>query len=266
MKAAPFSYVRATSLAEAFRLWSDAGPEAKLLAGGQSLLASLAFRLSEPGALIDISRVPELAGIAQAGEAIRIGAAVTQAELGRNELVRRHLPLLAEAVPLIAHPAIRNRGTVGGSLAFADPAAELPACAVALDAVVIARSAEAERRIPAGQVLHRPLRDRARAQRADRGGGVPRRQGGRAQHDPGAGAPLRRLRHRRGGGQDQGRRQHPDRPALRVLRRRRPARRRGTRDGRHRRQAGAGRDRRRRPGRARHGPRSDGRSARRPRR
>lgn len=148
MKAAPFSYVRATSLAGAFRLWSDAGPEARLLAGGQSLLASLAFRLSEPSTLIDISRVRELAGISQAGEAIRIGAAVTQAELGRNELVRRHLPLLAQAVPLIAHAAIRNRGTVGGSLAFADPAAELPACAVALDAVVIARSAESERRIP----------------------------------------------------------------------------------------------------------------------
>ena len=151
MKAAPFSYVRATSLAGAFRLWSDAGPEARLLAGGQSLLASLAFRLSEPSALIDISRMPELAGISRAGEAIRIGAAVTQTELGHNELVRRHLPLLAEAVPLIAHPAIRNRGTVGGSLAFADPAAELPACAVVLDAVVIARSAESERRIPAAR-------------------------------------------------------------------------------------------------------------------
>jgi carbon-monoxide dehydrogenase medium subunit len=151
MKAAPFSYVRATSLADVFKLWSAAGPEAKLLAGGQSLLATLAFRLSEPGALIDISRVPELAGIAQAGETIRIGAAVTHAELGRHALVRRHLPLLAEAVPLIGHPAIRNRGTVGGSLAFADPAAELPACAVALDAVVIARSVAGERRIPAAR-------------------------------------------------------------------------------------------------------------------
>jgi len=151
MKAAPFSYVRAASLAEAFRLWSAAGPEAKLLAGGQSLLAALAFRLSEPNALIDISRLPELAGITQAGEVIRVGAGVTHAELGRHELVRRHVPLLAEAVPLIAHAAIRNRGTVGGSLAFADPAAELPACCVALDAVVIARSAEAERRIPAAR-------------------------------------------------------------------------------------------------------------------
>jgi carbon-monoxide dehydrogenase medium subunit len=151
MKAAPFSYVRATSLAEALRLWKEAGPEARLLAGGQSLLASLAFRLAEPAALIDISRVPELSGISQAGPAIRVGAAVTQAELGRHELARRHLPLIAEAVPLIGHPAIRNRGTVGGSLAFADPAAELPACCVALDAAVIARSAEAERRIPAAR-------------------------------------------------------------------------------------------------------------------
>jgi aerobic carbon-monoxide dehydrogenase medium subunit len=94
MKAAPFKYVRATSLAEAFRLWRDGGPEARLLAGGQSLLASLAFRLSEPSALIDISSVQELAGISQAGEAVRVGAGVTHAELGRNDLVRRHLPLL----------------------------------------------------------------------------------------------------------------------------------------------------------------------------
>jgi carbon-monoxide dehydrogenase medium subunit len=162
MKAAPFSYLRAASLADAFKLWSAAGPEAQLLAGGQSLLASLAFRLSEPSALIDISRLPELAGISRAGEVVRVGAGVTLAELGRNDLIRRHVSLLAEAVPLIAHAAIRNRGTVGGSLAFADPAAELPACAVALDAVVIActsgflRSAPDEphlvwRRIPARQ-------------------------------------------------------------------------------------------------------------------
>jgi carbon-monoxide dehydrogenase medium subunit len=151
MKAAPFSYVRAASLADAFKLWRAAGPEAKLLAGGQSLLAALAFRLSEPSALIDISRVPELGGISHTGETIRVGAGVTHAELGRHELVRRHVPLLAEAVPLIAHAAIRNRGTVGGSLAFADPAAELSACAVALSAVVVARSADAERRVPAAK-------------------------------------------------------------------------------------------------------------------
>ena len=111
-------------------------------------LANLSRREAD---LLIREQVPELAGISEAGEAIRIGAGVTQAELGRNELVRRHPPLLAEAVPLIAHAAIRNRGTVGGSLAFADPAAELPACAVALDAVVVVRSAEGERRIPAAR-------------------------------------------------------------------------------------------------------------------
>jgi aerobic carbon-monoxide dehydrogenase medium subunit len=151
MKAPPFSYVRAASLADAFKLWSEAGPEAKLLAGGQSLLATLAFRLSEPSTLVDISRVPELAGIVQASGVIRVGALTTHAELGASELVRRHVPLLAQAVPLIAHAAIRNRGTIGGSLAFADPAAELPACCVALDAMVVACKAAGERRIPASE-------------------------------------------------------------------------------------------------------------------
>jgi aerobic carbon-monoxide dehydrogenase medium subunit len=151
MKAPPFAYVRAASLADVFALWKSAGPDARLLAGGQSLLASLAFRLSEPSTLIDISRVTELAGIATAGDTIRVGALTTHAELGVNALVRRDLPLLAEAVPLIAHPAIRNRGTIGGSLAYADPAAELPACCVALDAVIVATSASGERRIPAGE-------------------------------------------------------------------------------------------------------------------
>jgi carbon-monoxide dehydrogenase medium subunit len=151
MKAPPLSYVRATSLADAFHLWRDAGPDAKLLAGGQSLLATLAFRLSDPGTLIDISRIRELRGVTQAGSAIRVGALTTHTELGSNALVREHAPLIAEAVPLIAHAAIRNRGTIGGSLAFADPAAELPACCVALDAIIIARNAADERRIPAAQ-------------------------------------------------------------------------------------------------------------------
>jgi len=151
MKAPPFAYVRATSLAHAFRLWIEAGPDARLLAGGQSLIPTLAFRLSDPGTLIDISRLSELRGISEAAGNVRVGALTTHAELGASDLVRRHLPLLAEAVPLIAHPAIRNRGTLGGSLAYADPAAELPACCVALDAAVVVRSASAERRIPARQ-------------------------------------------------------------------------------------------------------------------
>jgi carbon-monoxide dehydrogenase medium subunit len=151
MKAPPFAYVRATSLTDAFNLWRDSGPDAKLLAGGQSLLATLAFRLSDPGTLIDISRIRELRGITQSGAAIRVGALTTHAELGANAVIREHVPMLAAAVPLIAHAAIRNRGTIGGSLAFADPAAELPACCVALDAMIIARNAADERRIPATQ-------------------------------------------------------------------------------------------------------------------
>src|SRR5262245_5829662 len=151
MKAPPFSYLRAVSLADAFAMWEAAGADARLLAGGQSLLASLAFRLSAPSTLIDVSRVPELSGISAAGGSIRVGALTTHAELGAHPLVRQQVPLLAEAVPLIAHPAIRNRGTIGGSLAYADPAAELPACCVALEAAILARSAGGERRIPAAQ-------------------------------------------------------------------------------------------------------------------
>jgi carbon-monoxide dehydrogenase medium subunit len=151
MKAPPLSYVRAATLGEAFQLWRDAGPDARVLAGGQSLIAALAFRLSDPGTLIDITRLRELRGIAETGAVIRVGALTTHAELGRHELVRQHVPLVAEAVPLIAHPAIRNRGTLGGSLAFADPAAELPACCVALDATIVTRNAADERRIPAAQ-------------------------------------------------------------------------------------------------------------------
>src|SRR6266498_3968564 len=101
MKAPPFAYVRAASLADAFALWHAAGPDAKLLAGGQSLLATLAFRLSEPSTLIDISRVPDLHGISAVGDSIRVGSLTTHAELGADEQVRRQVPLLAEAVPLI---------------------------------------------------------------------------------------------------------------------------------------------------------------------
>jgi len=151
MKAAPFSYLRAASLADIFEKWEAAGADARLLAGGQSLLATLAFRLSTPSTLIDVSRVPELTGIFPGGGRIRVGALTTHAELGSHPLVRQHVPLLAAAVPFIAHPAIRNRGTIGGSLAYADPAAELPACCVALDAVIVAQSATAERAIPAAQ-------------------------------------------------------------------------------------------------------------------
>ncbi|RTL61536.1 MAG: xanthine dehydrogenase family protein subunit M [Hyphomicrobiales bacterium] len=149
MKAPRFSYVRPASLTEALNLLAEKGPEARLLAGGQSLLAALAFRLSDPQVLIDISKLPELTGVTRVGDKIRIGAGTTHSALGRDALIASAVPLIAQAIPHIAHPAIRNRGTIGGSLAYADPAAELPACVVALEADLVARSKTGERRIKA---------------------------------------------------------------------------------------------------------------------
>jgi aerobic carbon-monoxide dehydrogenase medium subunit len=149
MKWPAFGYVRAGSLDEVWRLLAEHGDAARVIAGGQTLLATLAFRLSEPQLLIDITRLAALRGISETRGVLRIGALSRHAELGRDALVARHAPLLAEAVPHIAHPAIRNRGTIGGSLAYADPAAELPACIVTLDATLHLVSAEGERRISA---------------------------------------------------------------------------------------------------------------------
>lgn len=149
MKWPAFKYARADSLESVWTLREAAGEDARLIAGGQSLLASLAFRLSSPSALIDISGIAALQGIAESAGALRIGALTTHALLGRSESVARHAPLLHQAVPLIAHAAIRNRGTLGGNLAYADPASELPACLVALDATIITVSRAGERRIAA---------------------------------------------------------------------------------------------------------------------
>jgi carbon-monoxide dehydrogenase medium subunit len=150
MKARAFRYERAHALADVFRLQSEADGGAQFLAGGQSLLASLAFRLSEPSLLIDISRLAELKGISVLPTSdVRVGALTTHRELGAHPDVCRHVPLLTEAVPLIAHAAIRNLGTIGGSLAYADAAAELPACCVALEARIIAVGPGGERAIPA---------------------------------------------------------------------------------------------------------------------
>jgi len=146
MKWPAFGYARPTSLAE---LWPPLEAGGTVLAGGQSLLATLAFRLSEPSVLVDITRVAELRGVSLSGGRLRVGALTRHAELARDPLVAAHAPMLAEAAPLIAHPAIRNRGTIGGSLAMADPAAELPACAVALEATLVLLSARGERRVPA---------------------------------------------------------------------------------------------------------------------
>jgi len=149
MKAPAFSYTRPRSLVEALHLLEAHGDEARLLAGGQTLLATLNMRLSEPALLIDMQGVTELKGISQIGACLRIGAMVTHTEIEASPLVAQHTPLLRMAAPHIAHRAIRNLGTFGGSIAYGDPAAEWPACLLALDGFVVVRSLRAERRIAA---------------------------------------------------------------------------------------------------------------------
>lgn len=134
MKPAPFDYAKPASLEETFRLLDSHGEGARLLAGGQSLLPTLNMRLSAPAILVDISALDSLRGISIDDGNLRIGALTSHSELKASEQVARAAPLLAQAVSHIAHPAVRNRGTFGGSLAHADPAAELPACVLALDA------------------------------------------------------------------------------------------------------------------------------------
>lgn len=153
MKAPAFDYIKPRTLGEVFKLQAEYGDEARLLAGGQTLLATLNMRLSEPALLIDISGIAALKGIAlestELGQVLRLGALVTHSEIEASDLVALHTPLLTQAAPHIAHRAIRNRGTWGGSIAYADPAAEWPVCLAALDGVVVLRSAQGERRVAA---------------------------------------------------------------------------------------------------------------------
>lgn len=146
MKAPSFAYAKARSLAEAFALLER--PGARILAGGQSLIPSLNMRLAAPELLIDIGALP-LRQILTTQSGLRIGALATHAELEKSREVGERVPLLAEAAKHVAHPAIRNRGTLGGSLALADPAAEYPAVALALNATLILQSAKAERKVAA---------------------------------------------------------------------------------------------------------------------
>ena len=131
MKPAPFAYAKARSVAHAIELLGT--EDARLLAGGQSLIATLNMRLSEPALLVDINGIGELDRVTLQNAHVEIGALVRYAQAERSAEIARAAPLIALALPHIGHPAIRNRGTVGGSLAFADPAAELPACMIALD-------------------------------------------------------------------------------------------------------------------------------------
>ena len=122
------------SLENAFAAYASAAGDCAYLAGGQSLVPSLSLRLQAPGVLIDISRLPELTGISRAGDVLRVGALTRHAEMLTSPHIARHAPLLKKATPFVAHPAIRNKGTFGGTIALADPAAEFPSMTLALDA------------------------------------------------------------------------------------------------------------------------------------
>jgi aerobic carbon-monoxide dehydrogenase medium subunit len=150
MKAAAFSYARATSVTNALELLIAHGDKAKVLSGGQSLMPAMNLRLISPELVVDIGGIAELRGTTVRGDVLAIGALARHVDLLRSSEIAAHAPLLTEAVSQIAHPAIRNRGTLGGSLAHADPASELPACMLALDATIIIRGQAGERRIAAG--------------------------------------------------------------------------------------------------------------------
>jgi carbon-monoxide dehydrogenase medium subunit len=152
VKPAPFAYKRARSLDEAVALLGEhaaKSSDARLLAGGQSLMATLNMRLSSPSLLIDINSISGLDGIAHKDGAVEIGALARHVLAERSDTIAQHAPLIARAMPHIGHPAIRNRGTLGGSIAFADPAAELPACLMALDGEVDATGPKGKRTIKA---------------------------------------------------------------------------------------------------------------------
>jgi CO/xanthine dehydrogenase FAD-binding subunit len=148
MKPAPFDYIRPESLAEVCELLAD-DEDARLIAGGQTLVPMLAMRLARPARLIDILRLPELAGIrAQAG-AIVIGATTRQAEAERDPVIRAQVPMLARVLPWVGHPPTRNRGTIGGSIANADPSAEIPLVAVTLGADILLATSAGPASMPA---------------------------------------------------------------------------------------------------------------------
>jgi len=151
VKPAPFDYFTPATVDEALALLGEHGGDAKPLAGGQSLIPAMNFRLARPAVLVDLNRIAALAYVRAESGGLAVGAMTRQRAVERSDVVARAAPLLAETMPSIAHPQIRNRGTVGGSIAHADPSAELPAVTLALDARFRAKRAGAERAIPAGE-------------------------------------------------------------------------------------------------------------------
>jgi len=149
LKSAAFDYVKPSTMQEVFNLLQTQGDDARLLAGGQTLLATLNMRLSEPQLVIDITGLTSLGGIRVQGDRLFIGALATHTEIENSPLVAQHAPLLAQAAPHIAHRAIRNAGTWGGSIAYGDPAAEWPCCLCALDGMVHLQGAQGTRQVSA---------------------------------------------------------------------------------------------------------------------
>jgi len=146
---APFEYVRAGSAFEALAALAEHGDEAKLLAGGQSLLPLMKLRLAVPAVVVDLTGVGELSYVRDEGDAVAIGALTRHHDVATNELVRRDVPMLAHAAALVGDPQVRHRGTIGGSVAHADPSADLPTALLALGASYVVRGAEGDRTVPA---------------------------------------------------------------------------------------------------------------------
>jgi aerobic carbon-monoxide dehydrogenase medium subunit len=158
VKPPPFAYATPTTVDEAIRLLAEhAEAEPRVLAGGQSLIPLMNFRLAKPGYLVDLRKVAGLSGIRREGDVLVVGAMTRLAELERSAEVAMAAPLVAEAVGFVAHTPIRNSGTIGGSLAHADPAAELPAVALALGAELVAAGPAGSRSIPAAEFLQGPF-------------------------------------------------------------------------------------------------------------
>lgn len=154
---AKFNYVRAESVEEAISLLVESDGEGSILAGGHSLLPLLKFRITEPGTLVDISRIPGLTGVRKEGDRIIIGALTTHYDVSINDLVKEHLPALAKAASVIGDLQIRNRGTIGGNIAHADPVADYPAVAFALDAELTVHSSEGKEVMPIDELVIGPL-------------------------------------------------------------------------------------------------------------
>ncbi len=148
---AKFDYVKPSSVDEAVRALAEGGEDAKVIAGGQSLLPLLRLRLSYPDLLVDVGALDELRGVADHGDTLLIGARTTHYQVVHDPLIAEHCGLLAEAAQTVADPAVRHRGTLGGSLAHGDPAGDLPAVVLALDATMVARGPGGERQIPASE-------------------------------------------------------------------------------------------------------------------